>query len=259
MRSIVKLSSAQHCYTPRDYHPKLKGAIWDALPERIVERYHDRRDGPKFVFSNVFPPGEMHEGDTRHVMVASPHDEIIHAFEDGLDSGDEFLVGEMAFQVEHVSSFGTDVGEPGETGTLVTETGVYVRLPQWKHEELGIDTEYDADVIGWSLEDHSLGAFLTQVRQNLAFKHDAVFPEYLESPSEETELFTSMNPTDNYALDLAVTSRPDTHIHTFVVSKWELDYHVRNDDHRRWLNLLLDSGMGWRNSLGLGFVNREGA
>jgi len=42
---------------------------------------------------------------------------------------------------------------------------------------------------------------------------------------------------------------------TYVLSKWKFEYTVRDDHHRRHLNLALDCGLGERNSLGLGFVN----
>jgi CRISPR-associated endoribonuclease Cas6 len=42
---------------------------------------------------------------------------------------------------------------------------------------------------------------------------------------------------------------------TYVLSKWRFEYNVRDDDHRRHLNLALDVGLGERNALGLGFVN----
>jgi CRISPR-associated endoribonuclease Cas6 len=44
---------------------------------------------------------------------------------------------------------------------------------------------------------------------------------------------------------------------TYVLSKWEFSYTVRDDHHRRHLNLALDCGLGERNSLGLGFVNLD--
>jgi CRISPR-associated endoribonuclease Cas6 len=46
---------------------------------------------------------------------------------------------------------------------------------------------------------------------------------------------------------------------TYVLSKWEFSYTVRDDHHRRHLNLALDCGLGERNSLGLGFVNLKEA
>jgi len=42
---------------------------------------------------------------------------------------------------------------------------------------------------------------------------------------------------------------------TYVLSKWRFEYQVRDDDHRRHLNLALDTGIGERNGLGLGFIN----
>jgi CRISPR-associated endoribonuclease Cas6 len=42
---------------------------------------------------------------------------------------------------------------------------------------------------------------------------------------------------------------------TYVLSKWRFGYEVRDDDHRRHLNLALDTGIGGRNALGFGFLN----
>jgi len=42
---------------------------------------------------------------------------------------------------------------------------------------------------------------------------------------------------------------------TYVLSKWRFGYTVQDEHHRRHLNLALDTGLGERNSLGLGFIN----
>lgn len=65
--------------------------------------------------------------------------------------------------------------------------------------------------------------------------------------------------TDEFAVPVQVTERQEM---TYVLTKWEFGYTVRNDDHRRHLNLALDAGLGGRNALGFGFVNiteRDGA
>jgi len=55
-----------------------------------------------------------------------------------------------------------------------------------------------------------------------------------------------------FAVPVTVTEGQEM---TYVLSKWQFSYTVRDDHHRRHLNLALDVGLRERNSLGLGFVN----
>ncbi|MDQ2052830.1 CRISPR-associated endoribonuclease Cas6 [Natronolimnohabitans sp. A-GB9] len=255
MRILVRLrADADAVYNP-EYHNKLRGVIWDALSGTPFYDLHGERSVPAFCFSNIFPVKQISEGDIRHVLIASHREGLIRVLADRFEPGTEFNVGEMAFHVDDCSVLSPDVGETGTSGTLKTDTGVYIPLPQERWDEYGIETEANAEQIGWS-PDYSLEIFLERVRENLAWKHDTIHADYLETVSPETELFTDLTLEKTYTVDVAVTS-DNTYEYTFLVTKWKFDYTVRNEDHRRWLNLLLDTGMGWRNQLGFGFVNRE--
>jgi CRISPR-associated endoribonuclease Cas6 len=72
------------------------------------------------------------------------------------------------------------------------------------------------------------------------------------STEHDGELFESYELIKTFALPVTVTEGEEL---TYVVSKWKLGYRVRDDHHRRHLNLALDCGIGERNSLGFGFVN----
>jgi len=92
-----------------------------------------------------------------------------------------------------------------------------------------------------------------QVEANLDQKHDLFSPEYLPGPSDtEGDLFEGYELLKTFAVPLQVTADQEL---TFVLSKWQFNYTVRDDDHRRHLNLALDCGLGERNALGLGFCN----
>jgi len=73
-------------------------------------------------------------------------------------------------------------------------------------------------------------------------------------PAQATEgdLFEGYELLKTFAVPLQVTADQEL---TFVLSKWQFNYTVRDDDHRRHLNLALDCGLGERNALGLGFCN----
>ena len=92
-----------------------------------------------------------------------------------------------------------------------------------------------------------------QLEANLDKKHGLYAPEYLPGPSDiDGALFDGYELIKTFAVPVTVVEGEEM---TYVLSKWRFEYTVRDDDHRRHLNLALDVGLGEQNSLGLGFVN----
>lgn len=212
---------------------------------------HDENRPKGFVYSNPFPPGDMLEGDERTLLVASANEDLLANVAANLKDDRELNVGEMPFHVDEVIALWPDVGEPGTSGTIETGTGVLVRIPPWRFEEYGIDVEHDQAEF-WRPE-HTMEPFQNQIENNLDQKHDLFCPEYLPGPSEVNgDLFDGYELIKTFAIPVTVTEGIEE---TWILSKWRLDYTVRDDDHRRHLNLALDVGIGERNSLGFGFVN----
>lgn len=233
------------------YHHKLRGRIWRALEGTQYDEIHDANRPKPVTYSNPFPPGDMQEGDERTLLVASPDEELLAHVAADLQDDRELNIGEMPFTVEDLSSLSPDVGEPGTSGTLESGTGVLVRIPPWRFEEYGIDSDHDQAEF-WRPE-HTMEPFVNQVEANLDKKHDLYCPEYLPGPSDvDGDLFDGYELIKTFALPVTPTQGERE---TWVLSKWRLDYTVRDDDHRRHLNLALDVGLGERNSLGFGFVN----
>jgi CRISPR-associated endoribonuclease Cas6 len=145
-----------------------------------------------------------------------------------------------------------DVGEPGTSGTIETGTGLLVRIPPWRCEEYGIEHPGGDTATFWRPK-HTMEPLQNQLEANLDRKHRLFMPEYLPGPSDVTgELFDEYELLKTFAIPVTVTEGEQR---TFVLSKWKFGYTVRDDHHRRHLNLALDCGLGERNSLGLGFVN----
>jgi len=233
------------------YHHKLRGRVWQALRGTEYEETHDADEPTGFVYSNPFPPRDMEEGDDRTLLVASPYEELLaHVAADLLDEP-EFNVGEMPFTVDDVVPIDPDVGEPGTSGTIETGTGVLVRIPQERADDYDIDSDGD-QAIYWRPH-HSMEPFVTRVENNLDRKHGRFAPDYLPGPSDvDGDLFDTYELLKTFAVPVTVTQRQEL---TYVLSKWRFGYTVRSDDHRRNLNLALDTGIGERNSLGFGFLN----
>jgi CRISPR-associated endoribonuclease Cas6 len=257
MRVLVRLRANADIAYDSTYHHKLRGAIWRQLQDTSYAALHGDSEAVSFTFSNPFPVRDMTEGDEQKILIASPHNGLVETVAETIDRGETFNIGEMSFTVDGCATFGVDVGEPGTRGRLRTDTGVYVRLPREQWDEYGIDAEYNAEQISWT-PDYPVGLFLQRVRENLAWKHNIILDDYLQNVTAETELFDGIEPQKTYSLRVPVSSGAG-YEYTFIVTKWVFGYRVRNDDHRRWLNLLLNAGVGWRNSLGFGFVNKVSA
>ena len=248
---MAHLSARSDAAYQNDYHHKLRGRIWNALEDTPYDDRHDDGEPPGFAYSNPFPPHDMEAGDDRKLLISSPDEELLANVAADLLEEPELNIGEMPFHVDDVTSLSPDVGEPGTEGTIETGTGVLIRIPPWKADDYGIDPEGD-EAIFWQPE-HTMEPFITQVENNLDQKHNRFCPDYLPGPSDtDYELFDSYELIKTFAVPVTLNTGQEM---TYVLSKWRFEYQVRDDDHRRHLNLALDTGIGERNGLGLGFIN----
>lgn len=251
MRVLAHLRARTNTTYQNDYHHKLRGRIWGALEDTEYESAHDTNDPPGFSFSNPFPPRDMAEGDERTLIVSAPQEGLLSAVATDLQENPELNVGEMPFTVEDLSPITPDVGEPGSSGTIETGTGLLVRIPPWRCDDYGIENPGE-EAVYWRPE-HTIEPLREQLESNLDKKHGLFGPEYLPGPSEtDGDLFEGYELLKTFAVPLQVTTDQKL---TYVLSKWQFDYTVTDDHHRRHLNLALDCGLGERNALGLGFCN----
>ncbi|SHH65681.1 CRISPR-associated endoribonuclease Cas6 [Halobaculum gomorrense] len=251
MRLLIRLEAQADAAYQSAYHHKLRGRIWRGLDGTEFDGLHDADHPIGLCFSNVFPWGPIEEGDERTVLVSATDRDLLGAVAEGIVNDREFNVGEMPFWVTEVTTVTPDVGEPGTRGTIESGTGLLVRIPPWKTDEYGIDHDGNESVF-WRPE-HSMKPLKTQLENNLDKKHGLLCPDHLPSPSErEGDLFEDLELIKTFSIPVEVTQGVER---TMVLSKWRFGYRVRDEHHRRHLNLALDAGLGERNALGLGFVN----
>lgn len=254
MRLLVDLQARADCTYDTAYHDKLRGRIWRALEGTKFDEEHDSGDSLGLTYSNVFPWGDITEGDTYQVLFASPREDLLSAIARDLNRDPEFNVGEMPFDVTDQRSLEVDVGEPGTRGVIETATGVFVRLYEHHREAYGIEDPEasDGSPTYWRPE-HTMAPFKDAIAENLQEKHERFAPDYVPGPTDvEDELFEGYDLLKTYSIPVTVTTGVEI---TAILSKWRLEYRVRDDTHRRHLNLALNTGIGGRNGLGFGFVN----
>jgi len=254
VRLLIRLRAEADARYNNAAHHKLRGRLWRGLDDPEFDELHDTDRPPGLCNSQIFPWGEIEEGDRRHVLVSAAERDVLQAVSSTLVADREFNVGEMEFTIDEIVPLSPDVGEPGSKGTLETGSGVLVRIPPWRQEEYGIAAESEGESLFWRPE-YSIEPFQNQLVNNLDRKHGLFEPDHLPSPTDiGDDLFEEYELLKTYAIPLTVSEGNEREI---VLSKWRFKYRVRNDDHRRHLNLALDTGIGERNALGLGFLNIE--
>ncbi|PSQ04027.1 CRISPR-associated protein Cas6 [Halobacteriales archaeon QS_6_71_20] len=257
MRIVARLRARADAAYLTDYHAAARARIWNALAGTAYEGSHDDNDPPGFVFSNPFPPRDMEEGDRRTLLISAPDEQLLVPVAEDLQDDPELNLKQMPFSVEGLSVIHPDVGEPGSSGVIETGTGLLVRIPPWRCDDYGIEHPQGADgdtAVYWR-PTHGIEPLREQVENNLDRKHDLFAHDTLPGPSDRPgALFDGYELLKTFAVPVQVTENQEL---TYVLNKFRLSYEVRDDHHRRHLNLALDCGLGERNALGLGFLNLD--
>jgi CRISPR-associated endoribonuclease Cas6 len=237
MRILVHARARRDASYDTTYHHKLRGCVWGGLEDTRFTELHGNSETSGFSMSNPFPWGDIEEGDERSVLVASPHEELLAELAAHWLDDRELNIGEMPFEVTDITPVYPDVGEPDTSGVLTTATGVFAKEP-------GTDTYWRPEA--------TAEPFFEYVEHQLQRQHDEYYP-HLPGPEDVDEpLFDESEFIKQYSLPVTVTTGEEQ---TMVLSKWNFPYVVRDDHHRRHLNLALDLGLGARTGLGFGFLN----
>lgn len=242
-------------------HHKIRGRIWRGLENsEEYDSVHNTSHGVGFAFSNVFPWGEISEGDRRYIRIASPRRDVLDDLIAHFSRDRMFEVGQMRFEIADITGHAPEVGEPGSTGRLDTGTGVYCALSREQAEKHDLDTTEieagDSETKMFWRPEHGMEPLQETIKRSLQRTHERFGDEYYDGPMDVDEpLFTEIEPIKD-DVTYVIRFQPATAVdRTVILSKWEFGYRVRDDTHRYHLNLALDAGIGQRREHGFGFLN----
>ena len=117
-----------------EYH-KLQGFVYSLLQESGFFLLHDKPGYKPFCFSNIFPFGDMLEGDVRHFMIASPGKTIIERLAQYLTTNRterEIHIGDCAFALDGVRVVETSLGH--EPVRIICATPILLRIPEYNYD-----------------------------------------------------------------------------------------------------------------------------
>jgi CRISPR-associated endoribonuclease Cas6 len=244
---LLRLQAARDCAWERQYHRRIRGRLGQTLQRADIDDYRETQR-PPFAFSDLMPvrddqhPGTpLNEGDGVHLLIATPRMDIMKAIAGDLQRNPELTAGSMVFETRAAKPLKTDVGEPGSEGVLTTGSGIIVALDGNDTESEHSQPEY------WTERKHSVHEFKTALSATI----DRVLGHETAGTDTLRPYFSDYQHLKTYASKIRVTPAQTL---TVVASKWDLDYHVRDEAHREALNALLGTGVGRRRSYGFGML-----
>lgn len=245
MRCLIHLEShKRQTYNPA-YHVKLQGVIYDILDSAGYSNIHDKMPFKFLTFSNIFPPQDMHEGDERTLIIASPNKKLIENINQVVNDQNLIEPGNQQYRITSTATFRID---PEREGTMITGTPIVVRLPAERCREYGIDPGKYDDVY-WR-QKHNAEAFIDAIEDNLAAKYE----EYYDRTPPKRPYFSGYQLRDEVSVPLHYADKSVTVIGT----TWELEYECYDREMHRLMRLAYGTGVGELNATGFGFMNKMG-
>lgn len=234
MRALLNLNPRRDTEYQQDYNHNMRGYLYQLLEDEYPDVHGNHKEIP-FTFSNFFPPTPILDDETK-VIIASHNREYLSEVAHGISKDEEINIGEMPFWLDSINVFDVSADNSGK---LRTEHGVYCTV------------ESDRNQPTYWKEKHGVDTFKTRIEESLDWKVDHM--TRYDSNARDFPVFNTLHLRNTYARPVNIET--DSEI-TVVLSDWKLEYDIRTDMHRKYINLALNTGIGWKNTLGFGFVNK---
>jgi len=243
MRLLVSFQALGDWAYGLRYHHKLQGFLYGLLEGTIYSGLHDRRGYKFFCFSNLFPPEDAREGETRRLLISSPNVNFIQVLEDRLGKVDVAHIGDGSFRVVEVKRLEPQVWE---RCALVSGTPIVMRIPKERYGEYGIVPEKPYPYVYWRKQ-YSFAAFVKQLEDNLRKK----YKEYHEGEPTTDPIFEQFVFKKQVCNHVILDGRE---VKVFG-SNWEFTFNYLSNKQQKIIQFGLDCGFGELNSMGFGFMN----
>lgn len=254
MRILLQLEALndQKVWDASEYH-KVQGFVYDKLIANTRYRgMHDSNTYKFFCFSNIFPPTIVKVGQTRHLLFSSPNVDLVNSvfayIKENLIGTSVISIGEQQYRLISTELLETRVVE--NRCVIRTSTPVTIRIPEKAYTEYNIEEQYRKKKFLYWRSNLSHDIFIRMILNNLNSKFKRYHNEDSGNIGSTLQLFVLLK---------EVIIHIPMHEYTAKIpaSFWRFQFNNLNSNHRDFLNFALDTGIGERNSAGLGFLNVE--
>ncbi|MEM4736652.1 MAG: CRISPR-associated endoribonuclease Cas6 [Nitrososphaeria archaeon] len=241
MRLLLSLESEADAAYDRSYYHKLQGFIYNHLRETPYSTLHNKKGYKFFCFSNIFPIGDIKQGDKRQLLISSPNEDFIKTLAKQLTA--DVNIGDMHFKLKEMKPLDIKLGN---NVTIITATPLIFRIPKRNFSLYGIES--NKPYVFW-MPSYSVEALIKQIEDNIFKK----YKEFYNLDIDEFPIFDEFRHIKSVVSHVIVKGREEKWFgNIFEFKIYGLRY---NPTKRKVLKFAIDCGLGERNTFGFGFGN----
>ena len=242
----------QKIWDASEYH-KIQGFVYDKLVANTKYRsMHNSNTYKFFCFSNIFPSTVVKSGQIRRLLFSSPNIDLVNSIfsyaKDNLVGDRVINIGEQQY---HLKSLELPRDESNRKELCNrTSTPVTIRIPEKAYPIYNIPEQDRKKKFLYWRSNLSHDIFMKMVLNNMKSKFKQYYNTDAFNIESAIQLFILLK-------EVVIHLPMDKYTAKIPASFWRFQFNNLNDEHRDLLNFALDTGIGERNSAGLGFLNVE--
>jgi len=212
----------------------LEGSFFDDL--------HNREGSKYFCFSNIFPYGDIKEGNEVNLIISSPINQLIKVIENRISLDNNINIGEYSFSLIKYKKFDVKIIE--DRIKLENSTPIILRIKKDAIESGKNKRIYD--YYYWR-RNMDLNIFINQLTTNLIKKYES----FLGIKVNIKQLFDVYKFKEELSPVVQINGKNVK----LIGSYWEFETVDLDQQTRDLMRFIIETGFGEMNSLGFGFIN----
>jgi CRISPR-associated endoribonuclease Cas6 len=245
----------QQVLSASEYH-KIQGFVYDQLISNTdFKGIHNLKSYKFFCFSNIFPPSIVKAGQIRHLLLSSPNTDLINSIfsyiKDNLIDDKIVDIGEQQYHIKSLELLEVKIVD--ESCVIRTSTPVSVRMSEKSYSIYKIQNEDRKKKFLYWRSNLSPDIFLALIINNALSKYKEFYKKDINKEDIQSIIQSTV-----LLKEVVIHIPIDTYTIKIPASFWRFHFiNLKNEYNKEFLEFLLDTGIGERNSAGLGFLNAE--
>ena len=251
MRILIELEALKdQTLGTMDYH-KIQGFVYRFLiGSTYYKHLHDHKNYKLFCFSNIFPPSTAKVGDKRYILFASPVHALVEAIftfiKEICEQELPVNVGEQSYKLVSASLLKLRVSS---RCVIRTSTPVTVRLSENRYDHYLVPAVHRKQKFLYWRRNLPADIFIESIESNLNKK-------FLLFNNSKREFIPFINEF-MFLREVIVHIPVENATLKIPASFWKFYFTNLDRVEQEFVEFALDTGLGERNSFGLGFINAE--
>ncbi len=233
MRLMLIFEPKEHVkYSDIDKYD-VQGFIYSLLKNNdLFNNLHNLNGFKFFNFSNIFPICDFDKNTLKKLIISSPNPDFIRSLYAELDKISTFRLNKYEMEILKIK-----VLHDKKVSKFISSTPVVLFENNLENRYYSFKQNPDFDF------------FFTRLKDNAIKKYNAFYDDDFKL---EYDLFSGFE----FVREVSVRVKKDGNSFIIIGSLWkDLEFNLTSEN-KRFYNFLFDAGIGEKNSLGFGFLNR---